>query len=117
VLDDVVAELVVGQVRDLGQDLIQDRSRLAISTMLEDPLDDPTAVGVDAEVDDVLLDGRHYKFQGLWGHLLYALLDHMVPILVIDAGKDLVLQLRDQELLLGQGDHFQGLLDHSASIH
>ena len=60
-------------------------------------------------LDDELETGRLHGF--------YALLDHVVAVLILDALQDAFLQLGDDPLLLLQGDALQGLLDHPAAVH
>ena len=48
---------------------------------------------------------------------LDALLDDVVAILVLDAAHDVALDLLGNHPLLLQGQHFQGFLNDSATIH
>ena len=59
--------------------------------------------------DDELETGRLHGF--------YALLDHVVAVLILDALENALLQFSYDPLLLVQGDALQGFLDHSAAVH
>lgn len=71
--------------------------------VFKDPLDHSAAIGMNAERADgvlLLLNCGNDELYLLVRHLLDALLDHMVSILVEDAVKDGVAKLLDEKLLL-----------------
>ena len=58
-LDDVVAVLVLEQGLNVGQELIQDGGGLLQGAVLQDSLDDPAAVGVSREGEDLKMIRKH----------------------------------------------------------
>ena len=83
-------------------------------------MDYSAAICVNAELADcvfMLCHSSDNEIDGIMRHLLNALLDNVVSILVIDTVEHCILKLLDQELLLVNRYEFECLLDNSASIH
>lgn len=72
---------------------------------------------MDTEVASVLNDWSDYEFNGVTRHLLDALLNYVVSILVVDAVEHAVLELGHEQLLLVELNDLEGLLDYSAAVH
>ena len=53
--------------------------------MLQDSLDDSAAIGMNAQTVHVVSDWLYDEVESLRRHLLNAFLNHMIPILVMDA--------------------------------
>ena len=70
-----------------------------------------------AQVPHMRLHWAHNELYILRGHLLNALLNHVVPILVEYALKDCVFQLTHQKDLLLQAYVFQCPLYNPAPVH
>lgn len=119
-LNNIVSELVIRQVVEVLEDRLQDRLGLLVLAVLQDALDHTAAVGVHAELAyslSLFSDSADNEVDSLIGKLLDALLDHMVPVLVIDAVQHGVLKLLNKQLLLIEGDELQSLLHDATAIH
>jgi hypothetical protein len=116
-LYDIVPKLVISQIIDVHHDLIQYRSRLFISAVLQYPLNNSTSICMDAQAIDIVSDGNNDEVKCLRRHLLNALLDNVVAVLVVDAVKNSIFQFTHQQLLLRERDDFECFLDYSAPVH
>ena len=77
--------------------------------VLQHALYDPTAKLVGRQLLNVTSEGVNDELDMVRGYSLESFLDHMVPVLILDAFEDVVLKLSDQlRLLVGQ-DVFQSL--------
>ena len=93
VLHHVVAVLVLDQGLDVAVELLQDGSGLLGGAVLEDALDHPTAVRMGREVVHLALERVYDELQPTWLHSLDALLHNVVPVLVLDALKNIAVKL------------------------
>ena len=93
VLHHVVAVLVLDQGLDVAVELLQDGSGLLGGAVLEDALDHPTAVRMGREVVHLTLERVYDELQSTWLHSLDALLHNVVPVLVLDALKNIAVKL------------------------
>ncbi len=89
----VVAELVFSQRVDFCQDLVQNSTGVVLRPVFQHALDHSAAVGVHAQLTCVVNDRQNNEFNLIARHLLYAFLNNMVAILVVDALYDVVFEL------------------------
>ena len=92
-LDHVVAILVLDQGLDVAVELLQDGGGLLGGAVLENALDHATAVRMGGEVVHLALERVYDELQPTWLHSLDALLHNMVPVLVLDALKNIAVKL------------------------
>lgn len=83
-LDDVVSVLVPEEGFGTLMKLSKNGCGLFDSTVLEDALDDPTAVRMCRYGMHVSPESVYHELEVFWGHALDALLYHMVAILVLN---------------------------------
>ena len=103
VLDHIVAELVLGQSLDVQDYGLDNGVGLRVVAFLEDPLNNSAAIGVEAQVlymVRLIEDCVKNEVNLFTGHFLYAFLDNMIPVLIIDAINDGFLKLLNKQLLL-----------------
>ena len=93
VLHHIVAVLVHEQRLDVGVELLQDGLGLLRGAVLQDALDNPTAVGVSRECVHLTLECVNDELQATGLHRLDALLHHVVAVLIFDALEDGALKL------------------------
>ena len=91
-LHHVVAVLVLDQSLDVTVELLQDGGGLLGGAVLEDALDHPTAVRVSREVVHLALERVDDELQPTWLHRLDTLLHDVVPVLVLDALKNIAVK-------------------------
>ena len=91
-LDHIVAVLVLDESLDVSVELLQDGRGLVPGAVLQDPLDDPAAVGVGGEVVDLPSEGVNDELEPGGLHRLDALLDHVVAVLVLHALQNVPVQ-------------------------
>ena len=84
VLHHVVAVLVLYESLDVSVQLLQDWRGLVARAVLQDPLDDPAAVGVGGQVVHLASEGVNDELESAGLYSLDTLLDHVVTILVFD---------------------------------
>ncbi len=89
----IVAELVFRQRMDFCQNLVQNRTRVVLRPVFQHALDHSAAVGVHTQLTCVVNNRQNNEFNLVARHLLYAFLNNMVAILVIDALYDVVFEL------------------------
>ena len=82
-LHHVVPVLVLDQSLDVSVELLQDRGGLLPRAVLQDPLDDPAAVGVGGQVVHLAAEGINDELESAGLHGLDTLLDDVVAILVL----------------------------------
>lgn len=116
-LNDIVTELVLSEIANLDENLLHDRPHLLICTPLQDSLDHSATVSLDAHVEYIFRDGVYNKLDIAGRHLLNALLDNVVAVLVEDAVHNVLFELSHQDLLLRQSYVLQGFLDHATPVH
>ena len=135
VLHDVVAVLVLYESLDVSVQLLQDWRGLVARAVLQDPLDDPAAVGVGGQVVHLASEGVNDELESAGLYSLDTLLDHVVTILVFDTlqhvpvkflrGVRIVMEevgvtgicYLNDELLLVQRDRLQSFLNNSTAVH
>lgn len=115
VLSDVVAVLVGNEDLSRGVELAHDLRLVALGAMLEQPLDDPAAVGVRGQGCHLSTHSVHDEVNVLSRHQLNDLLHNMVAVLVLDDAQDLGFQLPCQCSLLLNQDVLQGLTGETQS--
>lgn len=115
VLGHIVAVLVRDQELGAAVDLFHDHRLVGIGAMLQDPLDDPATVGMGRELADASPEAVHDEVDVLARHQLDDLLDHVVPVLVLDDSQYIGLQLLDQLCLLLDECMLQYLLQKHVS--
>lgn len=123
VLHDVVPELTLTQRNNHLQQLLEDQLELVSLAILQELLDDATAVGMERQfidlpqqcsyVSDDLIDDA---FRLDWCTTFEAFLDHVVAVLILHHVDDIVLQFEDESVLLlvDISQVVQSLLDDTA---
>ena len=84
VLDHIVTVLITNKLRYKLSDLVVDLPSLNFLAVLKHTLHDATPVRVDAQLVDILKDGLDHEVYRVRRHLLYAFLNHVVSVLVVD---------------------------------
>ena len=95
-LNHVIPILVLCQFVDRREYLVLDASGLVLTALLEYPLDDPASVGVCTHLKHTLTYRVDDELHLVRGKLLDALLNNVIPVLIIDAIDRLVPKLEDQ---------------------
>jgi hypothetical protein len=80
---------------DFRQNLVNNGPGLLLSAVLKHSLNNSAAIGVHTQLNHVVIHWLQDEVEAVRGHLLNALLNHMISILVINAVKDGVFELRD----------------------
>jgi hypothetical protein len=99
-LDHIVSKLVLCKGMNVYKYLFKYRSALQFVTILQNALNHSAAIGMDAELINVLSHWLNHEVDDLCRHFLNAFLDNMVSILVINAFDNRVFEFRDKKLLL-----------------
>mmetsp|Transcript_28130 Transcript_28130/g.67574 ORF Transcript_28130/g.67574 Transcript_28130/m.67574 type:complete len:246 (+) Transcript_28130:248-985(+) len=110
VLHDVVAKLVPSQLVEAVHHSLEDAGDLLRGAVLNQALQDSAPVRLHGHALHVLMHGMNDKINVPHRHHLDALLDHVAPVLVLDALHHVVGQFLGQGDLLGQGHGLQSLL-------
>mmetsp|Transcript_17494 Transcript_17494/g.47927 ORF Transcript_17494/g.47927 Transcript_17494/m.47927 type:complete len:212 (+) Transcript_17494:516-1151(+) len=101
----------------MDQELLQQRRDLLRGAILDQPLDDPAAVAVLRHPAGLLLEGLHDEVDPVRGQPLDTLLDHVVPMLILDALNHVAFELTDEQHLLLDRHGVQRFLDDAAAVH
>ena len=91
-LDHIVAVLVLDESLDVSVELLQDGVGLVARAVLQDPLDDPAAVGMGGEVVHLPAEGVNDELEPGGLHGLDTFLHHVVPVLVLHALENISVQ-------------------------
>ena len=95
-LDHIVAKLVLSKGLDIQDDRLDNRVGLGVMAFLEDPLNNSTAIGVEAQVLHMvrlIKDGVKYEVYLFTRHFLNTFLDDMISVLIINTINDGFLKL------------------------
>ena len=92
VLHYVVAVLVLYESLDVSVQLLQDWRGLVARAVLQDPLDDPAAVGMGGEVVDLTSEGVNNELEPGGFHRLDTFLNHVVSVLVFHTLENIAVQ-------------------------
>lgn len=116
-LNDVIAVLILNELVGGGVKLLQDALRLLGSAVLENTLDDAATVGMRAQCEHLAGERAYDELQRSRLDAFDALLNDVIPVLILDALQDMPVQFAHDLLLLLRADRLQCLLYDSAAVH
>mmetsp|Transcript_41296 Transcript_41296/g.109365 ORF Transcript_41296/g.109365 Transcript_41296/m.109365 type:complete len:303 (-) Transcript_41296:32-940(-) len=116
-LHHIVPVLVAGQFHAASQHLVKERGDLHGRAVFDEPLDDPASITMLGHPAHLSVESLHDEINFVGGQSLYALLYHVIPMLVLDAFENVSSQLANQQHLLLDRDRVQSFLDDTAPVH